>query len=144
MRLTKLVILVFGLFLLLGAGESGQIVKATVNKNKVSTGELLIYTVTIEGIFKDPQVTPPEFKDFKVSSQSNSQNYYFSGSGTKINITLIYTLLALKAGNFSLGPTVIKDEGEEYKSNVVDIAVEGKPFKEKKKILPYIDEGLEI
>lgn len=144
MRLAKIVILVFGLFLLLGARESDQIVKATVDKNKVSTGESLTYTVTIDGVFQDPQITPPEFKEFKVNSQSHSQNYSFSESGTKINTKLSYTLFALKAGNFSLGPTVVEDRGKEYRSNVVDITVEGKPFKEKKKILPYIEDGLSI
>jgi len=128
----------------LGAAETEKVIQASVDKTAVSTGELIRYSLTIEGVFSQPQVKLPEFKDFTIVSQSQSQNYSYAKGGTKFTLKLTYILSAQEPGEFVIEPAVVKDKKSEYQSDSFRIRVEGKPLKEKKKILPYLGNATDL
>lgn len=144
LRLSKIIVLIVIWGLFLGAGDAEQTVKASVDKTKISTGELFTYSLLVEGVFSSLQVVPPEFKDFKIASQSQSQSYSLSGKATQITVKLSYSLYAATAGEFTIEAASVLDKGKEYKSNSIIVSVEGKPLSEKKKILPLLKKGLQI
>ena len=144
LRLSKIAVLIVIWGLFLGAGDADQIIKASVDKTKISTGELFTYTLVVEGVFSKPKVVPPKFKDFKIASQTQSQSYSLSGKDSQITIKLVYSLFAENSGEFTIAAGQVLDKQREYKSNSIVILVEGKPLSEKKKILPLLKEGLEI
>jgi len=144
LKLAKSVVLVVFCLLSIFEAYPETIVKAVVDKTEVLTGEIITYTVIIEGVFSDPEIIPPKFKDFKVVSRIQSQNYSFFKKTATTTIELTYSLVAFNPGQFTISPAVVKDQEKEYQSEPIAITVEGKPFKEKQKILPYIQEGLPI
>ena len=129
-------------FLGLSLGKETIVVKS--DKKVVKTGEIFTYTVKIEGLFSNPSLIMPKFKDFKIISQSHSKNYSFGGGQTKTIINLTYLLFAHKPGVFVITPVILEDGDKKYESKPLTIKVKGKPLEEKKKILPYIQSGIDI
>lgn len=125
--------------------ESDRIsIIAKVDKKNVETGEVFTYTLEIKGTFRNPKIKPPDFKDFKVVAQSQSQQYYYQNNQLRVSYRLKYKLMATNPGTFIIKQAVIEDENKKYQSDEITINVRGKPLKEKKKIAPYIGGGIEI
>ncbi|HIE35777.1 MAG TPA: hypothetical protein EYP89_00875 [Candidatus Omnitrophica bacterium] len=120
------------------------IIEAKVDKDKVETGEIFTYTVKIKGEFEDPKIVLPKFKNFKIISQNQTKSYSFKEGRIEVEFDLVYELIASKPGVFKIEEVIVKDKGKRYKSNSIIIQVEGRPLEEKKKILPYIEKGIEI
>jgi hypothetical protein len=119
-------------------------VEAKVDKDKVNTGEVFTYTVKIRGEFENPELTLPKFKNFKIVSQSQSKSYSFKEGKVEIEFKLVYQLFAPNPGIFEIEEVIVKDKGRKYKSKSILIKVKGKPLKEKRKISPYIEKGINI
>ncbi|MBU2044444.1 MAG: BatD family protein [Candidatus Omnitrophica bacterium] len=140
-RIIFLSILAVGL---LGAGKTENLVKARVDKVSVSTGEPLRYTLVVEGVFDEPKLKLPEFKGFKIISQAQSENYSHLKSGTRLTLKLEYVLYAGEPGELIIEPATIEDKKSEYKSDPISVRVNGKPLKEKKKILPFLRNSTDL
>ena len=127
----------------LGIGE--KIVDAKVDKRKVKTGEIFTYEVIVQGNLElSAQLKLPEFKDLKVISQSQSRNYAIKSGQAKTTVTFTYHIFASKPGIYTIEPATLKSKENKYQSQKITIKVIGKPLKEKKKIQPYIDKGINL
>lgn len=144
LRLFNLSLIIFLLFTFLSFSQDEEVIEVKVSKDKVETGEVFTYRIKIEGSFTQPELTLPEFKDFKVISQSRSKNYAFKQGRKKVIHNLVYQLFAPNPGVFTIKEAVLEDRGKKFKSKSITIDVKGRPLKEKRKILPYIEKGIEI
>jgi hypothetical protein len=143
-KLSKLIILALVFITSLGLSMRNPAVAVKINKNKVATGEVFTYEIKIEGDFTKPDLKLPEFKNFKVASQSQSKSYSFKGGETKVIINITYHLFATEPGVFVIEPVIVEDQGKKYQSKAITIKVIGKPLGEGKKINPYIEKGTKI
>ena len=151
-KLSKFVFIVLWLFsssliigeaVSLGIGE--KMVSAKVDKRKIETGEIFTYAVTVQGNLEiSAQLKLPEFKDLKVVSRRQSRNYAIKDGHTKTTITFTYHIFASKPGTYTIKPATLKNKENKYQSQKITIKVIGKPLKEKKKIQPYIDKGINL
>lgn len=119
-------------------------VTATVDKQSVRTGEVFTYRVEVTGLFKSPKITLPEFKNFRVVSQSQSKSYSFHEGKTKLLIKLIVNLLAINPGVFAIGAVTVKDNGDVIESAPINVEVTGNALPPKRKTPKVIDRGFEI
>lgn len=119
-------------------------IKATVDKASVETGERIVYTLTINGEFDNPQIDVPKFTDFEVVARNQSQGYSLINGKGNINFTLIYGLSPTKPGTFTIEGAVLKTKTGTLKTDPIVITVTGKPLEEKSKITPYIEKGTDL
>ena len=151
-KLSKFIFIVLWLFssgifideaVSLGIGE--KMVSAKVDKRKIETGEIFTYAVTVQGNLElSAQLKLPDFKDLKVVSQRQSRNYTIKNGQAKTTITFTYHIFASKPGTYTIEPTTLENKENKYQSQKITIKVRGKPLKEKKKIQPYIDKGINL
>jgi len=143
-KLSKVIFIIAFCFSSLGLFWGDNPISVEVNKREIKTGEVFSYTIKIEGIFQKPNLNLPDFKNFNVVSQSQSKSYRQKKEGLMQTYVLKYFLFAPEAGQFTIKPAVLEDGDKTYKSKSITIKVKGKPLKEKKKILPYIEQGTDI
>ncbi len=133
----------FGETASLGSGE--KTIEAKVDKRVVETGEIFSYELKIQGEIGDASLKLPEFEGFSVLSQSQSQSYSSKGGVSKTSISLIYLLFAPEPGTFTINPaTLVENEKKKHQSRAITIRVKGESLERKQKILPYIEEGIEL
>jgi hypothetical protein len=101
---------------------------ATAQPRTVSVGEMLTYeiTVTIRGTtaltaHADPNL--PDFNDFETLTTSSRQGLSMGSGGTQSERTYIYTLRAVKPGDFTFSPTTVQVGGKMYRSAKVQVTV---------------------
>ncbi len=121
-----------------------ETIEVQVDKERLRVGEIFNYNIKINGEFSSPRFSLPEFKDFYVVAQTQSQNYSFLGSKFNLSLVLKYQLLALKPGEFILEGISIRDGAYVFKSKPLKIVVSGEPLKDKRKILPFIEKAVPL
>ena len=132
------------LIVLCGYTSSGPLI-AKVDKTELETGEVFTYSLTIDGEFsEDAQIKLPDFAPFEIITKNQSRNYSFKEGKMSFTVTLAYRLVATEPGTFAIAETVLKDNGQEIKSATFTITVEGRPLKEKEKVLPYINGATDL
>ena len=107
---------------------------AKVSKRKVEVGE----------VFSSPELTPPEFKDFNVASQSQSKSFSLVNDEIHMDFIITYSLFAPSPGVFIIEAPQIKDNDTVLKGKPIKIKVRGKPLKKQEKILPLIEGATDI
>lgn len=108
-------------FLLLCAAlqhVSAQKFTASVDKNTVSTGDQFEVSFSMQGI--DGNFTPPSFNDFQVVGNSQSSS---SGYGPN-SMTISFILIAIKPGQFTIGPATLESHGHKLTTKPIQIKVE--------------------
>ena len=127
----------------LGIGE--KIIDVKVDKKEVETGEIFTYEIIVQGnLESSAQLKLPEFKDFKVVSQSQFRNYSTKGGVAKITINFTYYIFAANPGVYTIEPVTLESGDNKYQSRAITIEATGKPLEKKKKILPYIGKGTNL
>ncbi|MCK9573451.1 MAG: BatD family protein [Candidatus Omnitrophica bacterium] len=119
-------------------------IEASVDKRKVATGEIFTYTLKVDGEFISPKLTIPKFNDFTIVSQNQQRQYTSKGSNTALTVKITYHLLALNPGNFAIEGASVKDKEKELKAQTIVIEATGKAVKEKIKVAPQIEKGIDI
>ena len=142
-KLFKFVFIVF-CFFSMGFSLGEKIIEAKVDKKNVETGDFFTYEVTIRGDLDITALKLPEFKGFKVVSQSQSQSYSVKEGVSKTIINLTYLLFAPEPGKFTIEPVTLESEEQKYQSQAIIIKVKGEPLEKKKRILPYIKKGTNL
>ena len=103
---------------------------ASVEQNKVATGEQFELTLTLNG---DPNASknfkPPDFNPFLVlAGPSTSTNIQFVNGRMSASMTYSYTLYARQTGKFTIGAATIEYKGTTLKTQPVQMeVVQGKP-----------------
>lgn len=102
----------------------GQNIKvtATVSSNQVATGEQFEITFSTNG---NPEAfEPPTFAGFQVVGGPSQSSSYSSINGqTTASISVSYGLMAVKEGEFTIGPAIMVIAGKQHKSNSIRITV---------------------
>ncbi|MCF7870559.1 MAG: BatD family protein [Candidatus Omnitrophica bacterium] len=150
-KLPKLFIIILGIFAFLGFfGKSpkdkddSRSVKVKVSQNKVETGEIFSYLVTIEGEFKDPEVQMPDLDNFRIISRKKTKNFSYQKDKIKAKLITTYFLLCPKPGVFTIKPVRVIDGNKVYKSSSVKISAKGESLEKKRQLQPYIETGTKI
>lgn len=116
--------------------------KAQVDKNNLTTDELLTYKLVITSDEKNiPRVQLPKFEGFNIASQAQSSTVSFAKSNIKKIIVFAFILRPNEVGEFKIEPSQINFEGKTYKTEVFKIKIiqgKTKPLKppRKDKTLP--------
>lgn len=102
----------------------GQNIKvtATVSSNQVATGEQFEITFSTNG---NPEAfEPPTFAGFQVVGGPSQSSSYSSINGqTTASISVSYGLMAVKEGEYTIGPAIMVIAGKQHKSNSIRITV---------------------
>ena len=144
LKLVKSALSIILMVALCGYTSSGPLV-VEVDKTKLETGEVFTYSIAVNGEFSEnAEITPPDFTPFEIITQNQSRNYSFRDGKMSFSVTWVYRLIAPESGTFTISETVLKDNDQELKSASFTITVEGRPLKEKKKVLPYISDATDL
>jgi len=128
----------------LGFFSGNDAIKVEVDKQDVRTGEIFSCKITVEGDFSELKLTLPDFKGFKIVSQSQSRNYSFKKGQEQTTITFTYLLFAQKPGKYTIDPVIVEGKEQKHQSSPIIIKVKGQALEKDKKILPYIEKSTEI
>jgi hypothetical protein len=126
------------------AQSAAPTIEAKVNKDKVKTGEIFVYSLKIEGSFKNPKLSLPDFKDFQIVTQNQVQNYITEAGRVKTILSLEYRLAIPKPGKFKINAATINDSGRIFKSKIQEIEVTGEPIHKRKELPSYLNNSIDI
>ena len=100
---------------------------ASVSKSTVGTGE--VFEVTFSVNANGENFTPPDFKDFRVAGGPNqSQSMEIINGATSASISIGYDLMAVKEGDFTIGPGSIIVNGHKLTTSPIKVkVVKGRP-----------------
>ena len=123
--MNKQVLLIAGILAFSNISVAKEDTKAWVSKSKLKIGEKFTYNISITFSRKNlPQLISPEFKYFKVISQSSEQSYIFSRKGVRLRLRLIFHLIPVKEGEFILPSLIVKYRNKKIKTPKVKVKVE--------------------
>lgn len=95
-----------------------------VDRTTVDVGAQLALTITVEGTIQQVELKPVEFpKAFRVVAQSRSTHLSMEAGQAKRSISLVYALMALEPGHFTLGPFEVRRRGQSLLSDPLEITV---------------------
>lgn len=97
---------------------------ASVNKNVVSDKDILVYTVTIEGVRDFPDVPPPESPDFVlITGPSQSSSIQIINGQMSASKTVTWQIAPTRTGKLTINPVSIKYRGKTYSTEAVTVTV---------------------
>ena len=128
--MSKLLSVLLAAVLICGYGFAESLVKASINKTQVKTGEHFVYRIEIEGEFVEPKIYLPDFGQLRIVSQNQTKNYIFTGERKVVKIILVYQLLADQPGSYVIDSVVVKDRTDVFKSEAITVKVTGEPLKD--------------
>ncbi len=96
--------------------------RATVDRSRVSLGEQVVLTVTLEGS-KATEPMLPDLPDFKIYSRGTSRQMQIVNGRTTSSLAMTYILLAQKTGRFNFGQVKAQIDGVIYHSKAFFIEV---------------------
>ncbi|HKB45272.1 MAG TPA: BatD family protein [Chitinophagaceae bacterium] len=95
---------------------------ASISKNEVGTGEQFQIDFSVNG--NADGFSPPNFSGFQVLSGPNESTSMTSINGnTTVSTSLSYILMAVKEGEFTIGPATATVNGHRLSTNAVKIKV---------------------
>ncbi len=103
--------------------------RASVDRNRIEVGERLTLTVSIssEGLKSapTPELDAPEGFDVlnRTSSSSTSISIVNGEMTTTKDVAFVYTLEAVRAGSFLIGPARMTHQGKVYKTSAIRVEV---------------------
>lgn|GEM_PF-6284842 len=118
----------------------GESVNMTIDKLQAETGEPIICSIEIVGDFADAKISVPEFDGFRVISRQQRQTYGIDNN-PNLSVTLRITLVADEPGEYEIKPVKIEDKDNSYQSDGYTIIITGRSFREKQKILKYLQDA---
>jgi hypothetical protein len=122
-RKISLIVLLFSLFFTVNAFAE-VIIKAEVDKPKLTTDEDLTYKITITSSEKNlPAPQMPKFKGFNIISTAQSSTMSFVKNSIKTVLVYAIILTPTATGKFKIEPSQIKVKGKVYSSSAFEIEV---------------------
>jgi hypothetical protein len=129
----------------LGFSLTDKVIETKVDKTRVETGEIFTCEIIVRGSFgPSAQLRLPEFKGLKIASQNQSRNYSLKGKVTTLTLTLTFHLFAPESGTYTIEPAILETKENKYLGRAITIKAQGKPLKDKMKILPYVEKGTNL
>ena len=99
-------------------------ISASVNRNNITDKDMLIFSVTLEGISDFPEVPPPESPDFVlISGPSQSSSIQIINGKMSASKTVSWQIAPTRAGKLMINPISIKYRGKIYSTEPVIVNV---------------------
>ena len=143
-KYARAIFIVLFLFVSLAFSFGKDPIKASVDKTKITTGEIFTYSLSIDDDYLQATLIPPDFKGLNVVSYRQSKSFNSIDKKTKTIHTISYFLFAQNPGAITIKPAILKVSEKEYKTSSITLKVEGIPLEQKLKILPYIEKGTNL
>ena len=107
------------------AAETAVSIKSSVDKQKISQDEVVIFKVDIAGeLSAQPEIKLLDLKkDFEVVSSEQSQSFSIAKGKVSREASFIYVLSAKATGKFTIGEVEVKIGKESFKTAAIDIEV---------------------
>ena len=123
-RFSRFLITIALILLFSGSSWVDIEIKAQVDKNKLTTDELLTYKLTVASATSAiPRPILPKFEGFSIVSQAESATVSLVKSRIKKIIVFAFILAPNNPGKFKIEPSQIKLEGKAYQTDAFDIEV---------------------
>jgi hypothetical protein len=100
-------------------------VEATVDARSVAVGDYFTLTITVYGDSKISQPDVSNLDGFQVLGSYTSQNISMVNARVTRSVSLQYQLLALREGEFTLGPFTVKSGSKAYETEPITVRVTG-------------------
>lgn len=110
-----------------------SLIKVSVDKKRVRTGEVFTYKVEMELPFNPQEIKLPKFEGLKVISQSQRSSYNIKKDKIIVKIKMVFKLVAFSPGKYVIKSIVVKGKNRTIKSEKVEIEVYGERIKDKEK-----------
>jgi hypothetical protein len=124
MRLKFILISLLSVAFIADFAFADTVIKAEVDKVKITVGQTLTYKLTIESSEKEiPGPNAPEFKGFSVLSQSQASQISIAQGQLKTSVVYAFILAPDGPGKFNIPPSEIKIKGKAYSSSSFEIEV---------------------
>ena len=116
---------IFLIYILLLTSQAMAInISASIDKSEAIVGEQIHLKISITGAGGTvPDPILPNLADFEVYSAGRSQNVSIVNGAFSSALDLNYILVPKKAGEFIIGPVVIKDRNSMYSTEPIKVAV---------------------
>jgi len=119
-------VLVFSVFLFEGQsrGWADTTIKAEVDKDSITTDQILTYKLTVVSRQKYiPSFKIPAFNGFVVVSQVQSSSVSFQKGGQQTNLILVFKLKPKQAGKLKIEPAQVVVQGQAYATKALQIEI---------------------
>lgn len=110
MKRAAAIMLILCMLVPVAQGASSIEAKASVDRNKVKLGDVIVYTISVkrEGSGgSTPEVAPPAFDGFRVAGSYSQNSVSIVNGAATIVTNLQYQLLAIKGGEITIAPAKI-------------------------------------
>jgi len=124
MKNARILILALFLFCPGQAVFADTTVKAEVDKNVITAGELLTYKFTVASTEKN--ILPAKihgFKGFAIVSQAQSSTVSFTKGGMQTILVFVFILLPRETGKLNIEPVQVTVNGKVYSSQGAQVEV---------------------
>ncbi len=118
------VILTFLALLCQGAEAKEISVTASVDRNRVTTEDMVLLTITVSGASKAAEPELPGLPDFEVTSRGSSSRVQIINGAYSSQIDYNYFLEPQKSGELTIGPATIRFKGKVYQTEPITLRVE--------------------
>lgn len=106
------------------ASDAQVSLTAKVDREKISLDTAITLTVSLRGNFQQtPKIEMPKLDDFEILSNISQSNFNLKSGAIESKSELIYILLPKKEGKLNIGEVKINYQGQEYKTEVIQIEV---------------------
>lgn len=111
-----------------------SLIKVSVDKKRVHTGEVFTYKVEMKLPFNPQEIKLPKFEGLKVISRSQKSSYNIGRDKIIVKIKMVFKLVAFSPGKYVIKNIVVKGKNRVIKSEKVEIEVYGERIKKKERI----------
>ncbi len=117
--------LIVSMFLLYRTVEAREItVTAGVDRNRVTTEDMVLLTITVSGSRKAPEPELPDLPDFEITSRGSSSRVQIINGAYSSQVDYNYLLQPKKTGLLTIGPATIRYKGKTYQTDPITLRVE--------------------
>lgn len=116
--------LIIFVFAFIALSFAQTIIKAEVDKIRLTSDEILAYKITVTSSKENlPQPQIPKFEGFNVLSTTQSSTMEFVGNNIKAVLVYAFILTPADIGKFKIEPSTIKINKQVYSTDTFEIEV---------------------
>jgi hypothetical protein len=120
----KIGLLIFFIFLFIGAACAESTIKAEVDKKRITADEEIVYKITVvSGEKNSPEVKLPRFDGFNVISSAESSTVSFLNKGLTTHFLFVFILEPRTTGTLKILPATLKTAAGSLATEAFEIEV---------------------
>ncbi|NOY53390.1 MAG: protein BatD [Deltaproteobacteria bacterium] len=124
-KMGEILLLMVSLLLLYQPAQAGELsVTAGVDRNRITLEDMVRLTISVSGSRKTPEPELPDLPDFEIASRGRSSQVQIINGSYSSRMDYTYLLAPQKTGRLTIGPAIIRFQGEIYRTDPITIRVE--------------------